>query len=220
MRKATFGFCVFLAILFLVAPAMAQTYDVTNYMMLTPGQWKTIQGEDDCEGFTWNEAAVISSSGQYILETWYEQDGGWVKEGIGIFQVTPSNLLYHGEFDLSPGEEGLWLLNPPITVPRSLELNEPAISSGVVTGGGESGPYVFTFMILEAGVSVTTPAGVFNNCLKIVTSEMSMDGGQSEIMIWAPALGDVKSWSGEVEEGDLGVEIDADTYQATGYGSF
>jgi len=220
MKKTLLGICVFLAIFLMVAPAMAQTYDVTNYMMLTPGQWKTIQGQDDCEGFTWNEAEVISTNGQYILETRYDQNGGWVRESIGIFQVTPSNLMYLGEFDLSPGEEGLLLFNPPLTVPRSLQLNEPAISSGVVTGGGESGPYVFTLMIVEAGVSVSTPAGVFNNCLKVVTSEIFIDGAQSEITIWAPALGEVQSWAGEVEDNDPGVEIDADTEQITDYGLF
>jgi hypothetical protein len=208
---------------FLAAPAMAQTYDIADYMMLTPGQWSIKQGEIVCGGLTDPEAVVCSTQGKYTLHSWYEQEGGvWQKDSIDILEITADSVIYRGEYEFEAGEEGYWLLNPPITLSRNLELNQPVVNKGVITHNGESLPYVHSFMLLEAGVTVTTPDGVFNNCLKIVKSDIETGegGGGSEVMIWAPGWGEVKIWAAEVEstgsEGYLESVID----QIISHGSF
>ena len=61
MNKLAIRLCLVMALLLLSVPGMAQI-DITDYMMLTPGHWKTFQGEDVCQGSTWEEAVMISTN--------------------------------------------------------------------------------------------------------------------------------------------------------------
>lgn len=221
MKRMALAVCVVL-LLAVSTPATAQTYDIADYMMLTPGQWKIEQGQDTSSGETWQTGSVISTQGQYILEMWYEyENGSWVKEDVGILGLTADSLIFYGDYEFEGWEQGFWLLEPPLVIPRTLEVGQAVMNSGVITHGTETIPYAHTLMILEAGVTVTTPAGTFTNCLKIAETDIEGNEVESEIVILAPGLGEVKGWSAEIEEEVPGVvEMDTETSDVIDYGSF
>jgi len=220
MRKKMHALCLIVVVVLLAVPAVAQAYDIAEYMLVMPGQYKIMQGEDYCTGSTSpQEAMLIRGMGAYMLEIWFEKVGNtWVREDIDILEITAQNVIYHGQYETEPGEEGLWLLNPPITIPRNLELNQPVVNQGIITHGSTSIPYTHTFMIIEAGVTVTTPAGTFVNCLKIAESDMEEQSVESEIMIWAPSVGEVKTWSSNVDNDTPDPVIETDLSQALSHG--
>ncbi|RJP23124.1 MAG: hypothetical protein C4520_06840 [Candidatus Abyssobacteria bacterium SURF_5] len=75
-------------------------------------------------------------------------------------------------------------------------------------------------MLMEAGVTVTTPDGVFSNCLKIIESDIEGDEGEAEIMIWAPDIGEVKTWAAGVEDADGEISLGTGIDQIVNHGSF
>jgi hypothetical protein len=222
LNQITCGIFMAAVVLLLAAPAVAQTYDLADYMMLTPGQYAVLEGGDPCVGSTWQDAVAISTKDQYTLETWYEKEGGnWVKESIDIIEITADSVLFHGEYEMSPSEQGFWLMDPPIAIPRILALNQPVVNQGVITHESTSIPYAHSLMITEAGVTVTTPDGIFSNCLKIIESYFEGNEAESQVIILAPGLGEIKIWTAAVsDDGGDSAHLENGITELINHGSF
>lgn len=213
MRRILFAVCVFAAMVAVTNPAVAQTIDIVDYMAVTPGQWKVDREEDICSGVSEDGGRFISTYGNYILDAGYDLvSGNWISESINVLQITQNNLMWIGEY-----EDGISVYSPPITIPRSLGLDEPVFNSGIITTGSESEIYSSIFMITETGVSVTTPAGTFSNCIKVKWAWIEgLSGTATDIL--APGVGPVKSFEAEIEEEGGLVETRSQFFEVTAYG--
>jgi hypothetical protein len=59
-----------------------------------------------------------------------------------------------------------WTLKPILSIPRSLNLNQPYVYNGVRTNGSAQQPFSLVLTIARQGVSVSTTAGSFADCIQ------------------------------------------------------
>lgn len=159
MRRILVALCVFAVMVAVSNPAAAQQIDIVDYLAVTPGQWKIEHSEDICSGDSGDGGISISTSGSYTLATSYANvSGNWIPEYLDVLQITQNYVVCLGGYDYGTGMTSIY--SPPLIIPRSLSLNEPVFNGGTITTGE---PYAEILMITETGLSVTTPAGTFNN---------------------------------------------------------
>ena len=66
----------------------------------------------------------------------------------------------------------------------------------------ESIPVLAVFTIMESGVTVTTTAKTFTNCIKILSNQITGDDIEETIQYWCQGRGEVKTLQSEGEQDD------------------
>lgn len=166
----------------------------------------------------WQIGCVVTWDSGLIFRSWYENENGWIADETQIMQVTANDLLYLATMEMVGGVPQYAMLNPPVALPRDLEVNEPVFYSGMITMGAESHPLILTYMIVEDGLTVITEAGTFNNCLKVKTTSIGIDASDSTVEILAPGVGVVQSWYSTIEEPEEGPKVEADYQEVVNHG--
>jgi hypothetical protein len=166
----------------------------------------------------WQIGCIVTWNSGLIFRAWYENEFGWIEDETEIMQVTASDLLFHAIMTKPGGVPQYTTFNPPVTLPRDMEVNEPVFYSGTITQGTESHPLVLTYMIVEDGLTVTTDAGTFNNCLKVKMTSIGIIASDTTVQILAPGVGVVQQWYVTIEEPEEGAHFEADYSEVVNQG--
>lgn len=195
--KRLLVFSTIVAVVFgasLFAFAAGNTVDIVSYMGLNPGQWSISKLTDSCTGNTSQQARVVvkGQNGQ-ILVKWYDKDGdNWVFDSSDVYRVSSTAFYFIGSND---GQDS-WTFVPKITLPLTMKLNVPILYKGITKNQrtGEKLPFAAIFMITQKGITVTTEAGTFNNCIQIQSYTYSAGKSRESTALTAPGMSDVMEW--------------------------
>jgi hypothetical protein len=190
MRKVLGLLVLVVCSLSLTATSIAQTVDIVKFIGLKAGKWGLQQDQEN-----------------YICADHQSSMGGWkvvgrpdgtlfVDRGThgNIFKVQSRYVSSIGEVD---GNE-TWLFNPPMSLPRNWRINTPFAYKGVAVNQTtkESIPVASMVIISESGVTVTTPAGTFTNCIKFE----STNSDHHRISFYCKDRGEVKFYDWEANK--------------------
>jgi hypothetical protein len=158
------------------------------------GKWNQYEVSDFC-GNVMNDRGVKiakTSTGNFLRKHYEKQDGSWVHDDDDIFKVEATKLSVLGFIDSNE----TWLFTPAIVISRTKPLNTPFVYKGAIVNQttAESSPVFAVFTIMESGVTVTTPAATFTNCIKILTNQITGDDIEETIDYWCQGRGEVKSY--------------------------
>ena len=78
-------------------------------------------------------------------------------------------------------------------------------------------PYTHSFMIVQDDISVITPGGAFNGCVKIKWAEIIGAFSETSTEIWGPIIGRVCEWYAGINEDAGVIETWADFYLLMSY---
>ena len=162
------SFACALAVLILAGSfqtALAQgPYALADYLFMPPGGWKLMLEGD------WLTRHEYAYYGELVLDNQYEWDGGeWWYVYSPVWRITSLVVMYLGDVD----EGGAWPVSPPHRYPASLPVGQ--LVSGVSQEVGQPVYEIWRTIITQDGLTITTPAGVFSNCLKVRWANMSID---------------------------------------------
>jgi hypothetical protein len=196
--------------------------DISKYMPWQAGQWSVVQEYDpldsscsDCflkkeekSGF------VVSKSGSYTIHSYYHDDGnpGVWKESNRMKYTRSSDSVNLIAIRI---DNKWWSLNPALSIPRSLNVNQPFVYNGVRINGSSQQPFSLVMTVAKQGVSVTTPAGSFEDCIQTQwVIALSKEAAEVETKLMAKGVGDVKIWHASLNKAAKGFAaeaFDADT---------
>jgi hypothetical protein len=169
--------------------------DIVTYMALNAGKWAIWQEV----GSTSREGYVTANWSGMKVRTWYDDEGsGWTFDSAEILQITPTALLYIGMYD---GAD-LWMLEPAMSLPRQMNLNQPVFYSGILRNQRTNATQRTTqvFMITKGGLTVTTSAGTFTNCIKSKTFSHEAGVSRESTSLMCPGRAEVKGWVSKIKD--------------------
>lgn len=176
--------------------------DISKFMPWQAGQWVVTQEYDpldsscgDCylkqeekSGF------VISKSGSYTIQSYYNDSGtpGVWKEDSRMKYTRSSDAVKLTAIKI---DGKWWTLNPIVSIPRSLNVNQPYVYIGGRTNGTTNQPFSLILTIAKTGISVSTPAGVFADCIQTQwVIVLDKETAAIETKVMAKGVGEVKVW--------------------------
>lgn len=223
MKKQAKLFLVIVALVFLslshtpLAAEAGTVYDISKYMEWQDGGWVKYL-EYDCLDFNCDPflepqeitgVEVKRNQNGYRWHYQYRDDGqpgNWILEDRLKYKRTSEYVKWIGI--KSDGE--MWLFDPVIKIPRALKLKKPFVYNGVARYDDDKIRFTLSLTIAKAGITVSTDAGQFENCIQV---ERIMSGGPEEgsivIEIMAPGVGTVKRWDCGLYRAYEGYEEDA-----------
>lgn len=192
--------CTAAMVLLLSGMLSAQTHDVADYFMLTPGYWRVEEQRVPGNPTPVNKtASVVTTLGQYILQNGFKWDGkAWQVGYIQVFELTSTHLVYHGEFN--PGNNKFMLFSPPMRIPRLMNLDDPFTHKGKVLYPTSVAQGAMTVMISADNLTKKTKAGTFTGCIRFMVSVLSDQYAETRSEIRAKKLGFVHGVHSEVDE--------------------
>lgn len=173
-------------------PLAAQpVYDPVDYLMLTPGTWRIEQVQDPL-GYFYQRAWIVTVSGPFTLQQSYISLGGpWTADEIEIFEVTATNLFYHGRLEVSTGDYVLF--TPAVSFPRSVRIGDVVHQKVTMAFKGGSTTSTFTALFAAGNVTQTVPSGTYPNCLRVHHSILANEYSETQVDVRAKDKGVV--WS-------------------------
>lgn len=193
MKKFT-ALCACLLVLGMTAVSFAEdgVYDLAEYWMLTPGKWVT--GTDSL-GIA-HRTETIAIGNDTVAQLHYitlPGVGTFLGSGVAL-SVLENSILIHMEL-VNDATPELVDFNPVIAIPRYVKDGTYVTYTGDKTGGTAKLKEFFVFYVDEVGLTVTTPAGTFNDCIKISTTRMDDELVSSYVAILAKGVGFLKQYS-------------------------
>lgn len=191
--------------------------DISKYMPWQAGQWTVMQEYDpldsscgDCylkqeekSGF------VVSKSGSYTIQTYYNDSGNpgvWNENSRMKYTRSPDAV----KIAAIKIDNKWWTLNPIISIPRSLNVNQPYVYNGVRTNGTANLPFSLLLTVAKTGISVTTPAGPFADCIETQwVLVLSKEAAAIETRVMAKGVGEVKVWHASLTREATGFAAEA-----------
>jgi len=217
--KKVLAVLVSLSLILVAATAMADevTYDLAEYMELTPGQWVT---QTDQNG---NEYRVVTSSsgGLLVREGYAIVSGAQQLVHKWIMSYTDSSIFFHGDYTLVLGDA---TYNPAIVLPRNMAAGDAVLHQGekqaeIVGCGTFTTPNYVIIYLDEGGITVTTDAGTFTDCIRLVMTELDHDSSITNIFYYAKGVGVVKHHQAGTYESGADIVTATATMTTTDYGS-
>jgi len=203
-------------ILLMAGVLAAQTHDVSDYFMLTPGTWRIEEQRDPGNPTPVKKTAlVVTTLGQYILQNGFKWDGkAWQVGYVQVFELTATHLVYHGEFN--PVNNKYMLLNPPLRIPRRMNLNDPFTHRGQVLYPTSVTQGTITVMITADNLTKKTQAGTFTGCIRFMVAILSDQYAETRSEIRARKQGFIHGVHGEVDETEPEASmVDTKIYECT-----
>lgn len=202
MRNHFHAGCVaFLLVVLAGATGAQATYDMANYIMLSPGKWSIEESRQlgNLNGPVFKLATVVTSQGSFILQNDFDWNGTtWVPGEIRIFEVTRTHVLFRGWYH--PLTLDYAVFNPPLQLPRALKLGDPVNHKGLVVTPAAVVPITANFVICDEKISKVVKAGSFTNCIRFKGSFVTKYTTETFSEILAPGHGLVASVEVEVDE--------------------
>lgn len=202
MRTASFLLVVvMLGCCVSAVPAQA-TYDLANYFMLTHNAWR-IDAEHQA-GTTivvGKTGILVQAQGGYLEQYHVERKGPntWVLDDISRYKLTSTHLEYHGTYD--PINSTYELLNPPLRVPRKMQLGVPFTQRTLVTDEKSNSTWMtFTLVFTADKLTKKTTAGTFTGCVRFKSIGITNTETWTDSEIRTPLVGTISEISVEVEE--------------------
>jgi hypothetical protein len=181
--------------------------DISRYMPWQAGQWTILQEYDpldsSCEPCYLKKEEkggnIVSKSGSYTIVSHYNYDGVaavWEEAGgMKLLRTADFVKLVAAKID-----NKWWTFKPVISIPRSLNVNQPFVYNGVSTYGTTNRPFSLILTIAKTGISMTTPAGPFADCIQAQWIYVpSRETAQIETKVMAKGVGDVKVWNASLD---------------------
>jgi hypothetical protein len=192
--KRLFGLLVALASLPCFV-GFAHAIDPVKFMGMKAGKWNQYAVSDFCGNPMADLGLKVASTpeGNFLRKRYEKQGGSWAHDGNEIFKVEATKLSVLGFTD----NNETWLFTPPIAISRTKPLNTPFVYKGTVVNQttAESIPVIWVVAIVESGVTVTTTAKTFTNCIKILVNQIEGDDIEENIEFWCEGRGEVKSYT-------------------------
>ncbi len=173
-------------------------------MALTPGKWSITR--DPNTGILRGAVTRQGTNGQIICAYYLNNGSGWTFDNSTVLQITPTAVLMIGSND---GAD-FWTTMPTISIPRYITISQPYYYKGVMGNQRthETKAFMQIVRVTQSGLTVSTPAGTFKNCIKFQNYEYSP--GKSEIVTILYALG-----RAEVERRGCAIQDTSDPRQDT-----
>ncbi len=200
MRRIPIPACTAALILLVSGMLPAQTHDVADYFMLTPGYWRIEEQRDPGNPTPVKKtASVVTTLGQYTLQNGFKWDGkAWQVGYVQVFELTATHLVHHGEFN--PGNNKFMLFSPPVRIPRLMKLNDPFTHKGKVLYPTSVAQGALTVILTADNLTQKTKAGTFTGCIRFMVSILSDQYAEIRSEVRARKLGFVKGVRNEVDE--------------------
>lgn len=204
---------VVMALLLTSSAAAAETYDLTQYWMVTPGQWVTMTGQSGSEV----RIAVVQDGNVLKLEMRQINADGSTQLMRRFDQVLAgSSIILTGEYN-HKDDESVW--NPAVSLPRYVEVGQGFQFSLEEQLTAITYPLFITMVVENDRYSITTPAGTFHNCLKIVMNEIDHNSATTDVYFLAKEVGIIRYiMTGSYEDGPFNVSINH-SWELSGYGT-
>jgi hypothetical protein len=212
------GLVVFVLVLVGGGRGSAQAgVDISKYMPWQAGQWVVLQEYDpldsscaDCYLKKEEKGGnVVSKSGSYTIVSHYNFD-----EDASVWKESgPMKYLRTAEFVklvAAKIDNKWWTFNPVISIPRSLNVNQPFVYNGVRSNGTTNQPFSLVLTVAKTGISVTTPARSFADCIQTQwVYVMSKEAAVIETKVMAKGVGEVKIWNASLTREATGFAAEA-----------
>jgi len=204
---------VFILAMFISPAQAADTYDLADYWMITPGQWvnladnsgnvvKMITVQDgDLRKL---EIRSIASDGTETLERRIDQ------------KLTADSIVFWGEYNFRDGNS-IWI--PPVYLPLNVSVGQgfPYVTAEQLLI--DYYPLYFTVVFENDRYSITTSAGTFENCLKIIMNDIDFNSITTDVYFLAKGIGVVRQVrTVSYADGPTNV-IDSSTWDMISYGT-
>ena len=175
MRKILLTSLVMVLLAAMPVVAFAQgPYDLAEYFLMPTGSWAEFdESGDSVADFKQEFGSLIG----LVLERGYDKVGPvWVAGDIDIWRVDATGLYHIGEWEADI--PGLSLNHPSIHIPKSVSVGE--VVAYATQEDELEPPYgrewvIGRMIITDYGITVTTPAGAFTDCLEIQSVEIDQE---------------------------------------------
>lgn len=170
------------------------SYDLANYWMVTPGQWVIL---NDADGNS-IKAVVSPSNGTYNLEMrTIESDGSETLSRRFDQTLTDSAIVFSGEYN-SRHDSATW--SPTVNLPRIMEIGQAYKYTTTEYFLIDSYPAYITYVLDSDGYEITTSAGTFSNCLKLIVTQIDYSSITTDVFFLAKGVGIVRYITTKMDE--------------------
>ena len=191
MKKPILALCFACLVVGLAGAAAAQTtYDLASYFQITHGQWRIEEERDlgNSQAPVQRVAFAVQRQGTFVLRNSFYWNGkGWVPDTVEVMEVTPTHLIYYGEYDPVSGDYEIF--TPALKIPRSLKLNQPFCHQGFLSTPKKTMAITAILSITADNITKVVKAGTFTKCIRFKGSISANEVIDSWSEVRAPGHG-------------------------------